>query len=259
MMSLAEERADAREVILVVGATSGIGRALCHRFAEAGTRLVIAGRNEDALGDLAAELQQRHGTEVAAEAYDALEVQDPAPFLDRCVGLGGGHVDGVVVCHGYLPTPEEAASDPLVVRRAIDVNFTSVATLLTAVAELLEDREGSWIAAISSVAGDRGRRSNYVYGSAKGALSIFLQGLRSRLHPKGVHVLTIKPGFVDTSMLRESRAAGSRLAATPERVAKDIHAAIKRRRDVLYTPWFWRPILFVIRLVPERAFKRVGI
>lgn len=247
------------EAVLIVGATSGIGLALGHLFAKDGTRLVLAGRDADALRRIAAELWQRYEVAVATEAFDALNLEDPEPFLDRCFGHGDGRIDGLLVCHGYLPTPEAAKTDALTVRRTIEVNFTSVASLLTGAARRLEGRRGSWIAAISSVAGDRGRRDNYVYGSAKGGLSIFLQGLRSRLHRKGVHVLTIKPGFVDTPMLRGSAAAGSRLAASPERVAQDIHAAIRRRRDILYTPWFWRPILFLIRLVPERIFKRLKV
>ncbi len=127
------------------------------------------------------------------------------------------------------------------------------------IADQLEGSGGGWIAVISSVAGDRGRQSNYVYGSAKGALSIYLQGLRNRLSRHGVHVLTIKPGYVDTPMIRGQAAAGSRLVATPERVAADIHRAIRRRRDVLYTPWFWRPIMLVVRSVPERIFKRLRL
>lgn len=245
--------------ILVVGATSGIGRAVCCRFAEEGERLVLAGRNKASLSALATDLRERFDAEVTVEPYDALQVTNPEAFLDRCASSAGGPIDGLLVCHGYLPTSEATSTDPAVVRRAIEVNFVSVAVLLTVAAQRMEGSPGSWIAAISSVAGDRGRRDNYAYGSAKGGLSLFLQGLRSRLHPHGVHVLTVKPGFVDTAMLRESPAAGSRLAASPDRVARDICAAVRRRRDVVYSPWYWRFVLAVLRAIPERLFKRLPI
>src|SRR5262249_38784825 len=120
-------------------------------------------------------------------------------------------------------------------------------------------QRGGYLAAISSVAGDRGRQSNYVYGAAKSALSTYLQGLRNRLWHKGVHVATIKPGFVDTTMTRGRLNPRSRLVASPERGARDIDRALRRRQNVLYTPWFWRPILRVITLIPEPIFKRLRL
>lgn len=247
------------ESVLVIGATSGIGRALCHRLAREGQRLVIAGRNREELERITSDLRLRYGTEVDCESFDALDFDSHPGFLNRCLDHLGGQIDGAVICHGYSPNAGDSQREFAVARRTLDVNFNSVVSLLTPIANHMEARGSGWIAVISSVAGDRGRQSNYVYGSAKGALSIFLQGLRNRLHPRGVHVLTIKPGFVDTPMLHGTAAADSRLTASPERVAADIHTAILRRRDVLYTPWFWRPIMSAIRHIPERFFKRLRL
>jgi short-subunit dehydrogenase len=149
--------------------------------------------------------------------------------------------------------------DPEQAARTIDVNFKSYVSLLNAAAMHLRERGGGFLCALSSVAGDRGRQSNYTYGAAKAGLSAYLQGLRNRLAPHGVTVITVKPGFVDTAMTWGLLKAGSALVASPQRVARDIVNAIATRRDVLYTPWFWRWIMLVIRLIPERVFKRLRL
>jgi short-subunit dehydrogenase len=134
-----------------------------------------------------------------------------------------------------------------------------VALLLEKFATMMESQRGGCLAAISSVAGDRGRQSNYIYGAAKAGLSTFLDGLRNRMFRVGVHVLSIKPGFVDTPMTLGKINPRSPLVASPDRVARDIDRALLRRENVLYTPWFWWPIMKVIRLVPEPIFKRLGL
>lgn len=140
---------------------------------------------------------------------------------------------------------------------AIGVNFVSAASLLSHLANLMEKRRGGTIAVISSVAGDRGRQSNYVYGAAKAGLSAFASGLRNRLQKSGVSVVTIKPGFVDTPMTAHVKKGP--LFATPEAVARGIVKAIDRRKDVVYVPGFWRPIMWLIRSIPERIFKRLSL
>jgi decaprenylphospho-beta-D-erythro-pentofuranosid-2-ulose 2-reductase len=142
-------------------------------------------------------------------------------------------------------------------RRVIDTNYTSAVSVLNLAADYLEQRRGGFICGLSSVAGDRGRQSNYLYGSSKAALSTYLQGLRNRLTRARVRVVTVKPGFVDTKMT--FGLSGMFLVATPERVAKDISQAIRRGRSVVYTPWFWRPIMLVIRTIPEFIFKRMKL
>ncbi|MDW8371253.1 MAG: SDR family NAD(P)-dependent oxidoreductase, partial [Geminicoccaceae bacterium] len=157
---------------------------------------------------------------------------------------------------GTLGDQAAIARDPEATRRTLLTNFVSPAVLLTALAARLEAAGKGCLAVITSVAGDRGRASNYVYGAAKGGLSTFLEGLRHRLAGKGVHVLDIRPGPVDTPMTAHLEKGGF-LWASPERVAADIDRAIARRRSVLYTPWFWRWIMLVIRLLPEPLFHRL--
>jgi decaprenylphospho-beta-D-erythro-pentofuranosid-2-ulose 2-reductase len=245
------------EAVVVVGATSGIARALCHRLAERGCRLILAGRDSDELELLAADLRIRYGHPTVVESFDAAGLDDVPAFVRRCID----HLDTgpatVILCHGYLADVDRDRTDPSETRRTMDVNFTSMVLILEEFAHEFEERRTGSIAAISSVAGDRGRQSNYLYGAAKGGLAIYLQGLRNRLHPAGVHVLTIKPGFVDTAMTAGKINPRSPLLASPERVAFDIDRALLKRTDVLYTPWFWWGIMALIKALPEAAFKRL--
>ena len=161
--------------------------------------------------------------------------------------------------YGTLPDQEACVADWSLAADALNVNFTSAASLLSRAANVFEARKGGSLIVVSSVAGDRGRQSNYIYGAAKGALSLFCQGLRNRLHSSGVKVLTVKPGFIDTPMTADIPKSPSILWATPERVARDIVRANKRGKAVLYTPWFWFFILLIIRSIPERIFKRLSL
>ena len=168
------------------------------------------------------------------------------------------HVDIALIAHGTLPDQALCERDPQQAVREFTTNGLSVIALLTDLANRMEAQRSGCIAVISSVAGDRGRPSNYLYGSAKSAVSVFCSGLRARLFKSGVHVLTIKPGFVDTPMTQGLKLP-KLLLATPDRVARDIVRAIDKRKDTLYTPWFWRYIMRVICSVPERLFKRLSL
>jgi short-subunit dehydrogenase len=249
--------------ILVVGATSGIARQLLRRLAagEAGggatPGLILAGREIDELNRLSADLSARYGCPVATRRYDAADLDAaPAFFADAAGALPGG-LAGVVIAHGWLPDPAASRSDPATIRRLIDINYTSAVLLLESAAAYFEPLRRGWICGISSVAGDRGRQSNYPYGASKAAFSAYLQGLRNRLHRAGVSVLTVKPGFVDTAMTWGLINPRSPLNVEPDRVAGDIVRAIRRRRNVIYTPWFWRIILGVLGSIPEWLFKRL--
>lgn len=244
---------------MVLGATSGIGSAIARELATRGYPLVLTGRREEEVGRIVADLTVRYRVPVRAETFDALEVEEHGPFLRRAFEKEGG-LEGLVVCFGLLGDQATATRDFTHAREILDVNYTGAVSILTHAASLLEERGHGFIVGIGSVAGDRGRQSNYVYGSAKAGLSAFLQGLRNRLHGVSegrIHVLTVKPGIVDTKMTYGL--AGGRLAARPEHVARKIVNAMERRRNVVYVPGFWRPIMLLIRAIPEALFKRMKL
>jgi NAD(P)-dependent dehydrogenase (short-subunit alcohol dehydrogenase family) len=168
-----------------------------------------------------------------------------------------GGLDVALVAHGVLPDQARCQADSDEALASLEVNLLSVVALLTPLANRFEAAGGGCIAVISSVAGDRGRQSNYIYGSAKGGLDRFLEGLRNRLFRSGVAVVTLKPGFVDTPMTAGLRQGP--LFATARRAGRAVHRAIERRRDVAYIPWFWRPIMAIIRALPEPVFKRLRL
>ena len=245
--------------VVILGATSGIARALCRELAAAGTPLVLCGRNTGELAVMADDLRLRYNQSPEVEKLDALDPESHADFIQSCLQKNEGKLGGVVLCYGDLPGQEETQKDAAAARKSIEVNFTSAVTLLNGFAEILEQQKSGFIAGISSVAGDRGRQSNYTYGAAKAGLTAFLAGLRNRLYPHGVHVLTIKPGFVDTPMTDGIINPKSPLVASPERVAKDIVRAIKRRKNTIYTAWFWRYVMLIICSIPEFIFKRLKL
>ena len=245
--------------ILVLGATSGIARALCGQLARQGHQLILAARDADELERMATDLRLRYEVSVLIELFEALEFDQHEPLLRRCVERLDGPLDGVVFCCGYMPEQVKTETDFSEVQRTIDTNLTAAISILNVVANYFVRRRAGFIAAISSVAGDRGRQSNYVYGCSKAGLNVYLAGLRNRLYRSGVHVLTIKPGFVDTPMTEGLIDPQSPLVASPERVARDIARAIQRRRNQLYVPWFWRCIMTAICSVPETIFKRMKL
>ncbi|MFI5379952.1 MAG: SDR family NAD(P)-dependent oxidoreductase [Tepidisphaerales bacterium] len=198
----------------------------------------------------------RSGAEVSVARFDALDYASHAEAWKRWTEGFDGEI-GVVICFGTLPEQAKAQDDAELARLAIESNFTGAVSILTPAANTLAARRSGFICVIGSVAGDRGRQSNYVYGSAKAGLSAFVQGMRQRLAQVGVRVLTVKPGFVDTAMT--FGLPGMFLVASPARVAADIHRAIRRGRNVIYTPWFWRWIMLIIRVIPESVFARLKL
>ncbi|MGD8280173.1 MAG: SDR family oxidoreductase [Gemmatimonadota bacterium] len=245
--------------VLVLGATSGIARALCRELARTPRTFLLAGRDAAEVARAAQDLRVRFRASAHECVFDAADYTTHGLLVEKWWRLCEGGPDGVVVSFGYLPDNRVAGSDPAEALHTLSVNFSGVVSVLTPLVERMEARGTGWIVAISSVAGDRGRQSNYVYGAAKAGLTTYLQGLRNRLAPSGIHVLTVKPGFVDTGMLRPELRPPSVLLASPERVAKDTMRALRRRKHVLYTPWFWRPVMFVIRSLPEFLFKRLKL
>jgi decaprenylphospho-beta-D-erythro-pentofuranosid-2-ulose 2-reductase len=244
------------QAVLIVGPTSSIARALAKQMAIAGDRLYLAGRDLPEVQRIARDLQIRYRTVVGTGDFDANDVAShPALIREAIANLEG--LDCAILAVGELGDQAEAEASFEEARRIIQSNYTGVVSLLMQIATHMERQRRGTIVAIASVAGDRGRRSNYVYGSAKGALALYLQGLRARLFHAGVHVLTVKPGFVDTKMTFGR--PGMFLMASPQTIARGILAAIRGRREVVYLPAFWSPIMAVIRLVPEPIFKRLRL
>lgn len=242
--------------ILIIGATSEIAEATARLWAAQGHRLVLLGRDDERLRAIAADLRVRGAQAVHTALLDVNDFAGHAAAIDAaCEALDG--IDIALIAHGTLGDQKACEKDFRLALQELDTNAISVISLLTQLANRFEAQRHGTIAVIGSVAGDRGRQSNYIYGTAKGAVAIFLQGLRNRLHPAGVQVLTVKPGFVDTRMTRAF--AKGPLWVGPGRIAADIAAAIDNRADVVYAPFWWRYVMLAIRAIPERLFKTLRL
>lgn len=242
--------------VVIIGATSAIAQAISRVLATRGARLFLVARARDRLGAVAADLAVRSGKDMQTYCLDINEVSSHEMMFaaaEKALGV----VDAVVVAHGTLPDQKACEISPELTLSELATNATSTIALLTLVANRFEAQGKGYIVVLSSVAGDRGRQSNYVYGTAKGAATIFLQGLRNRLQGKGVKVITVKPGFVDTPMT-----AGFKknfLWVKPDAVGRAIVQAVEKGREVVYVPWFWRYIMIIIKAIPEAFFKRLKL
>lgn len=241
--------------VLILGATSAIARATAAAFAAKGYDLYLAGRNMDELNRIAVDLALRHGVNVASGRFIAEDLDSHGRFFTQAL-VEMGRMEGVVLAFGHLGD-QYAARDFGVGAEVILVNFTAAASILSHCASYLELSKQGFIIGISSVAGDRGRQSNYTYGAAKGALSLYLQGLRNRLFASGVRVITVKPGFVDTAMTYGMPRLF--LVASPQYIGERIVLALGKSADVIYLPWFWRYIMLIIKSIPEVVFKRLKL
>ena len=246
-----------KETVIVVGATSDIARATAMELA-CQYNLILAGRDMTELDAIAQDIVIRYECDVSTLMFEALHSNEHATFISECFEKTE-KISGAVICHGFLPVQIQAERDWDLARKTLDINFTSYVSVLEPLMQRLEDQQDGFLAIISSVAGDRGRQSNYLYGAAKGGLTVYLQGLRNRGQHSGVHVMTVKPGFVATAMTVGIVDPKSPLVATPKQVARDIVRGIKKRKDVIYSRWFWRYIMLIIRSVPERIFKRLRL
>jgi decaprenylphospho-beta-D-erythro-pentofuranosid-2-ulose 2-reductase len=244
--------------ILIIGASSAIAQSAARIYAEEGGRLFLVARDAARLDVIADDLRVRGARQVDTLAADLLE-HDRHPEIIEAALDAMPELDIVLIAHGVLPDQEACQASVAATLESMDVNFLSVVSLLTPLANRLEERGGSTIAVISSVAGDRGRQSNYIYGAAKSALDTFLQGLRNRLSKAGVHVLTIKPGFVATPMTAHIEGRSGPLWASPDDIAEGIAKAIDKEKNVVYLPGFWALIMLIIRNIPESIFKKLSL
>ncbi len=239
---------------VIIGAGSAIGEELARHLAVARGVLYLTGRDLDRLERIAADLRVRGATRIATERLDVTDPSAITELLGHAAESLGG-LDTLIYVAGQLPDQAELDRDPRRLPGTMEVNAISAMVILNEAAAFFEQQGHGQIVAIGSVAGDRGRATNYAYGAAKGALEIFLSGLRQRLHKSGVKVLLVKPGFVDTPMTAAFKKGP--LWALPERVAKDIVRGMETGKSVIYTPWYWRWIMLVIRLIPEPIFVRL--
>jgi short-subunit dehydrogenase len=243
--------------ILIIGATSAIAVACARKWAVQRARIFLVARNGDRLAQVADDLRARGAELAICHRLDIDDLAAHAEMLAHCT-RELPQIDVALVAPGTLPLQKACESNAAVAVREFNTNAVSIIALLTPIANVLERQRHGVLAVISSVAGDRGRGSNYLYGSAKAALTVFCEGLRARLFKVGAHVLTIKPGFVATPMTEGLPLPGP-LVASPEKVGDDIVRAIDRQKDVLYTPWFWSIIMLIIRSVPRFIFKRTSL
>jgi len=243
--------------ILIVGATSAIAEATARLFAQRGDALFLVGRKADVLESMAADLRVRGAQAVGLHVLDANDFAGHEAMLNLAESALGG-LDVVLIAHGTLGDQKASEASVAVTLRELNTNGVSVVALLTLIANRFEQRRAGTIVVISSVAGDRGRQSNYVYGSAKALVTAFTSGLRQRLFPLGIPVITIKPGFVDTPMTAAFPKGA--LWAKPQQIAAGIVSAVdKGSATVLYLPWFWRWIMLIIRSVPEALFRKLKL
>lgn len=242
--------------VVIVGATSAIAAEAARALALDGASLFLIGRNSDKLERLAGDLRVRSGAEVHTAAFEAHDLHGASRVLEQARSALG-EIDAALVAHGDLPDQRACEHDWAAAERSLVTNFMSPAAFLTWLANYFEGRKQGNITVISSVAGDRGRQSNYIYGAAKGGLTVLLQGLRNRLAHHGVSVTTIKPGFVDTPMTAHIKKGP--LFASAEAVGRRTAKAMRRGESVVYAPGFWLPIMLVIRHIPECIFKKLRL
>ncbi|WP_347986880.1 SDR family oxidoreductase [Methylomonas sp. AM2-LC] len=242
--------------ILIIGATSAIAEAAARNWAQTGDQLFLVARSTSKLVNLAADLEVRGSTKVGLLSLDVNDFAAHTAMLDTAEETLQG-LDTVLIAHGTLSDQAACQQSVDLTLQEIQTNALSVVALLTQIANRFEARKSGTIIVISSVAGDRGRQSNYVYGSAKALVTAFTSGLRQRLQKSGITVLTIKPGFVDTPMTADFKKGP--LWASAEKVAKDIVNAANGKNGIFYTPWFWLWIMLIIKHIPEFVFVKLKL
>ncbi|MCW8899602.1 MAG: SDR family oxidoreductase [Gammaproteobacteria bacterium] len=242
--------------ILILGATSAIAKHTTRLFAADEHNLYLVARNKNKLSSMKQDMLVRGAKEVNYESIDLADEKQHEELIKRATEVMGS-IDTVLIAYGTLGKQKKSEKNYANTLKELQINCLSVISILTIIANQFEQQGSGSIAVISSPSGDRGRQSNYIYGTAKGALTIFLQGLRNRLAKSKVHVLTIKPGFVDTPMTKDFKKG--LLWVSPEVISKGIYKAINKKREVAYLPFFWRYIMLIIKAIPEKIFKHLSL
>jgi decaprenylphospho-beta-D-erythro-pentofuranosid-2-ulose 2-reductase len=240
--------------VLIIGASSAIAEHCARIWAARGDKLYLVSRNESHLRTIATDLKVRGASEMATNCVDLNDMDQHIEFLDAAEDAMGD-VDVVLIAHGTLPNQKSCELSVEETLAEIQTNALSTVSLLTLIANRFEAKRDGTICVISSVAGDRGRASNYVYGSAKAMVTAFASGMRQRLHKSNVAIVTVKPGFVDTPMTADFKKG--LLWARPNAVATKIVRAIDVSRTEVYVPGFWWAIMMFIKVIPSRIFRKL--
>jgi len=246
------------DYVLIVGAKSDTAKALAREYAQHGYGLYLAARKSSELNDFVSDLKIRYEATAKCVDLDILDYSSHAAFYDALQGSEDEKLIGAITAVGYLGDQGKAQDNYSEAERIINTNFTGVVSLLNIIANDFENRGSGFIVGLSSVAGDRGRKANYIYGGAKAGFTAYLSGLRNRLVGSNVHVMTVKPGFMNTKMT-EDMDLPSALTAQPDEAARQIYNAQQRKKNVVYVKWMWRWIMFIIKHIPEFMFKRMSI
>jgi short-subunit dehydrogenase len=242
--------------VLIIGATSAIAKATARIYAQRNDQLFLIGRNEERLSELVEDLTIRGASSVGHLLLDLTRQKEHAGAIEQAIEFLG-EIDVVLICHGSLPDQEKCETDFKLAEKEIKINGLSVISLLTILSQKLKDQAHGTLAVITSVAGDRGRQPNFVYGAAKSMVSTYLQGLRGKLLPHNVHVVDIRPGLVDSPMTAQFEKGP--LWSTPELVANKIVKSIDRKSHTVYVPGYWRVIMATVCSIPEFIFKRLKL
>jgi hypothetical protein len=242
--------------ILIIGATSAIASATGRIWASQGESFYLVGRNKTKLSAIRDEFHKLGAHEITTHVSDLADTTQHKNVITQAFTTFD-EIDIVLIAYGTLADQRVSEVDFSLAFEQLHTNAISTMSLLTYIAQYFEQQKHGTIAAISSVAGDRGRQSNYVYGTAKGALTIFLEGLRHRLHKCNVNVLTIKPGLVDTPMTKDFQK--SFLWTTDHKIAKDIVKGIRKKKAEIYTPWFWKFIMLILTHLPRSIYNRTNL
>lgn len=240
--------------ILIIGAKSDIAKEVARVYAKNGYDLYLVARNSDSLDELVTDIKLRSNVNVQAKEFDLSKFETHKEFYENLEEKPLG----VIVVAGYMADQKECENDFEKTLNTINVNYTGAVSILNIIANDMEKNKNGFIVGVSSVAGDRGRKSNYIYGSSKAAFSAYLSGLRNRLFESKVNVLTVKPGFVATKMTQDLDLP-AKLTAQPEDVANDIYTAQQKGKNVLYTKAIWRLVMLIIKHIPEFIFKKMSI
>lgn len=242
--------------ILILGASSAIARGIAKSFAQEGHQLYLAARDLDDLKRTSTDLKVRYGINCFYGNFEALDFSQHPFFIQEAIQTLDG-LDGVVVAFGHLTNPQSSI-EFAECQKIIDVNLTAAISVINLVTDyFLQQKQPGFVIGISSVAGDRGRAENYVYGAAKAGFTTYLQGLRQRLFSNKIRIITVKPGYVDTPMVYGR--PDVMFAANPEKVGATIARSLKRSRNVFYVPWFWEILMGIVKIIPEFIYQRMKI